>query len=757
MSAIENQDRPIQSEAGDDDPLLGEFQTLKRDIVDAERDRGKWRKYAQECYDFRSGHQWSEEDQKILRDQNRPEVTFNRTAPLVKAVCGLEVNNRQSVVYLPRQIGVTGVNEMITAAGKWVRDECSAEDEESEAFSDLVTCGEGWTETRMDYDEDPFGKIVKERIDPIEMGVNKGAFRSNYVDARMIYRVREMDPEDVRALLDIPDTINDGVLDATWLDRDVTPADGGSAPKRDYPDKTRAAVASHRVGKKRLVTVVQCQYWRREPVHLVATADDEEPMKLSTEDWEKFQTRAEAMNAAAEADPTGETQPLDYTHAQTTEKKFYECFIGMKILDQRPLKMGMFQFSAMTGERDRKEKYFTGMVGDMRDPQRWSNKFLAQTMNIMNANAKGGIIAETDAFTNQKQAMRDWSDPTKIIWVKPGSIAKNKVRDRTPIPLPSGLDQLMMFAISSIRDVTGINLELLGQADREQAASLEAQRRQSAMTILATMFDNLRKYRKRDGKLLLHFIWLLPDNTLVRVVEQGQTQYIPLIKKGLEIEKFDVIIDQAPSSPDQKQYIWSITAQILQMNILPPQAVIELLKYSPYPESVVQEIRKALGLDGPTSEQVQQKLQQAEQALKVLEQQLHEATQKAQDSANEAEQNKNDKTIELLKIKIDEYKAETDRLNAQWQAHIKMATAVATGQGGEVGEENQVVSGREELPDLDTIETMGNAGVAPGQPSGLEQKVDALAGMMQQLLQTLGQNQQQMEPVPPPPAEPPAE
>jgi hypothetical protein len=749
MSAIENQDRTLQSEVdGGDDPLLGEFQRIKKDIIGAERERGKWRTYARECYNFVDGHQWSAEDQKLLDDQHRPAVVFNRTRPLVKAVCGLEVNNRQSIVYLPRQLGQTGVNEMITATGKWIRDECCAEDEESEAFRDLVIAGEGWTETRMDFDEDPLGKIVKERVSSLEIGVNKGASRANYADARMIYRIREMDAEDVRALLSLPDSIDDAALDATWLDSDITPADGGTSPKRDYPKETRSGVREKSSGPRKMVKIIQCQYWKREPVHIVATAQDEQPQKMNDQDFEKFQARAEAMNQAADADETGQTQKVEYSHAQSTQKVFYECFIGVRILDSRPIKMGMFQFSCMTGERDTKRKFFVGMVGDMLDPQRWSNKFLAQTMNIMNSNAKGGIIAETDAFVNQKKATQDWSDPTKIIWAKPGSIAKNKIKDRVPIPLPSGLDQLMMFAISSIRDVTGINLELLGQADREQAASLEQQRRQSAMTILATIFDNLRKYRKRDGKLLLHFIWLLPDYTLVRVIEQGQYQYIPLIKQGLELEKFDIIIDQAPSSPDQKQYIWGITAQILQMNILPAPAIIELLKYSPYPESVVQEIRKALGLDGPTADQLQTKLQQAEQALQVLEQKLQEVSQKASSAES-------DKEIEQLNVQIDAYRAETERLKAQWDARIKMAGQIASA----TEEGTQVDTGSEQLPDFDAGEQQP-AAVAAGQPS-LEQKVDQLTGMVQQLVQALGsgqqQQQQQMEPVPPPSDQPPAE
>jgi hypothetical protein len=103
MSALENQDRPLQSEVDDSDPLLARFQRLKKDINAAESDRNKWRKVARDWYDMVANHQWSEDDERILREQNRPPVSFNRVAPMVKAVCGLEVNNRQSVVYLPRQ------------------------------------------------------------------------------------------------------------------------------------------------------------------------------------------------------------------------------------------------------------------------------------------------------------------------------------------------------------------------------------------------------------------------------------------------------------------------------------------------------------------------------------------------------------------------------------------------------------------------------------------------------------------------------
>src|SRR5687768_6575364 len=140
MSAIEEDDRPLESTEGEDENL-GEFQRLKKEITKAQRARGKWRKEAKESYAFVASDQWSTEDRAILNEQHRPEITFNRCAPILNAVCGLEVNNRQSVVYLPRTVSDSGVNETYTNAGKWIRDECHAEDEESEAFRDLAICG----------------------------------------------------------------------------------------------------------------------------------------------------------------------------------------------------------------------------------------------------------------------------------------------------------------------------------------------------------------------------------------------------------------------------------------------------------------------------------------------------------------------------------------------------------------------------------------------------------------------------------------
>jgi hypothetical protein len=699
-----------------------DFLRLKKWVKDGRASRSKWFKSARMAYQFVAGHQWSAEDKEILREQNRPEVTFNRTAPIVKAVCGLEINNRQQVVYLPREQGDVGVDEALTATARWLNDGCDAEDEESLAFRDMAICGEGWTESRMDFDIDPKGCYVEERVDPMEMGCNASARRANYIDRRMTYRVRDMDVADAQALFE--QSYMADVIDAKWLNDSVTPADGGRGNKLDYPDETRAGVPQSE--KRDTVKVCQVQWWDREKVNLVAT--EEKLLELSDEEFATLQQRHAALTEQAALDPLAEqVPPLD--HARVTKRVYYEAFLGATtMLEKRRREIQEFSFQPMTADYDPEDKCFYGIVNDLFDPQRWANKWLSQSMNVMNSNAKGGIIAEADVFVNVRKAQKDWADPTKMVIVKPGGM--KKIKERQPIPMPPGLENLLTFAIGSMRDVTGVNLELLGQADREQAASLEAQRRQSAMTILASLFNSKRRFTKRQGKLLLYFIQLLPQGTLIRVLEKGQYKYVPTMQLK-DVEKYDVIIDEAPTSPDQKQYIWAMTTQLLSQGIpLPPAAIAALLKYSPYPETVVKEISDAMGLGSEIPpEQMKVKLQQAEQALQVMEQHLKDAM----DNAKTAEDTQK---LEVMKVQIEEYRAETERMKVQLDAEAKdgarQDAAVNAEADRHAGVAQAVVAAS--VPDASNAPEPDSSATPPAEDQTAA-RLDRIEQMLMQLLQ----------------------
>src|SRR5215831_1345324 len=182
----------------------------------------KWHKEARLDFDFRAGEQWPEEDKKYMEDaQKRACLVFNQIDPVIDVVAGSEITNRQEVRYVPRQVGDAPVNETLTEAARWFRDECDAEFEESAAFADAATCGMGWTETRLDYEDNPDGDPKIERIDPLEMVWDNIAKQANIGDARRIFRVRRKMPL-IDAKTKWPRDIygrpieDDAIYDATW-------------------------------------------------------------------------------------------------------------------------------------------------------------------------------------------------------------------------------------------------------------------------------------------------------------------------------------------------------------------------------------------------------------------------------------------------------------------------------------------------------------------------------------------------------------
>jgi hypothetical protein len=616
-----------------------DFATLKGYVTSALNAHSEWYKEAREAFDFVAGHQWEDADELAMENSGRPPIKFNLVGPTINAVCGMEVNNRQQVRYLPRTMGETQINERLTSLADWVRDECQAEDEESAAFRDATICGRGATETRLSFDEEPTGKIVIDRRDPLECFVDPAATKANFADRKYSGDFRDIDIDEAIAMFPGQPW---STLNATWASTaDVS--DGGEGNKRDYPSETRAAL---RDGvRPKTVRIVRIQWWEREPAYLVQ-GQNGDPQQV---DADRYEQLSQLM----------QEQGLPVPPAQRVfVRRFKEAFLGNGSILEQNENVDGFSLTFMTGTWDRNKRYHYGLVRPLLDPQRIVNKSLVQTHQILNTNAKGGLLIEKGAFANPRDAEKDWSDPTKTVIVADGAISGERIMPRVAPPLPPALTTLLELSMSSIRNVTGVNLEILGAADRDQAASLEFQRRQSAMSILAPLFDSLRRYRKTQGYVLIDCIRKLPPGVLVRVTDEqrqqaqpGQPAPQPQFQQfdpaafGLSDEqvRFDVIVDEAPSSPNQKMETWAALQPFVPN--LPPQALAVVLKYSPLPQAASQELAQAIG--GQLPPEVQQQIQQGQQQIAQLTQ--------------ENQQLKADRSVDQGKLQIEGFKAQTDR------------------------------------------------------------------------------------------------
>ncbi|MBU6430467.1 MAG: hypothetical protein KGR26_15730, partial [Cyanobacteria bacterium REEB65] len=370
--------------------------------------------------------------------------------PMVEVIGGLEIGNRQEQRFIARRVDPIegGETDLMTEAGRWFRDECDGADEESDSFLDAVITGMGWTNTRIDYDDDLDGQGRIDRMDPMELFWDASARKSNLSDARRLFWVKDVPLHEAAGLF--PDFSTDE-LNAGWADSVESdarePHDAQQAPfyRIDQSQKIDRFTTS--------VRMVEKQWWELESVYRFIDPVDQIVKVASEEEWTILYARYLAMGM----DPICVKQRI---------KKYYRAILGSKLLKKwsGPAKGG-FTWKCITARQDRNKGTFYGVVRAMMDPQRWANKWLSQTMHIMNTGAKGGIIAERDAFEDTQEAEDTWADSSAIVWANKGALSGpggSKIQPRPPNNMPPALDKLLTFAISSIRDTTGVSLELLG-------------------------------------------------------------------------------------------------------------------------------------------------------------------------------------------------------------------------------------------------------------------------------------------------------
>jgi hypothetical protein len=152
--------------------------------------------------------------------------------------------------------------------------------------------------------------------------------------------------------------------------------------------------------------------------------------------------------------------------------------------------------------------------------------------------------------------------------------------------------------------------------DANQPGVLEAQRKQAGMTILATLFDSLRRFRKQVGRVRLHYIQnYLSDGRLIRIAkEDGTTEAIPLLRDQAA-GQYEVIVEDAPTSPNSKEQTWATIQQVLPAfkELLTPEAVITVLEYSPLPSKLVGAFKEMASKPNPEAEMAKQIAQAVEQ------------------------------------------------------------------------------------------------------------------------------------------------
>jgi hypothetical protein len=597
---LDAQATPAEAESSDD-ALLARFDEWDSQLA------GHWSAWLEKArywYGFVGGDQWTEEEIAQLEGNRKIAVTFNLAGPVIDAVQGAEISNRQQVQYYPREVGDTGVADVLSQGAEYVSDECNGDQEDSESFWDCLICGLGWTETRPDVEGDKV-MLIKERVDPLQMRADPSARKRCLEDMRYVKREIPMSPddfEDFKAEMQRPDLSADG----------AAVGDG----KRLTIVNPRVRYTHGMLGEGTdLDTVVVCewQWWDREPVMLAAMPSQQDAsvtqiQKLSPDDFSKVQA-----------------QMPDLKYVSSHHKVYYRAFTaGGELLGKEQLQENDFRYKCITGKRDRNAGTWFGLIKPMVDPQRFTNKLYSEILHIIRTNANGGMALEEDAVDDIRGFEQTWSATDKITWLKPGALSGahgSKMSPKTPPPVQPALFQLMEFAKDMVQACTGVNEEILGLVGREQAGVLEQQRKQAAYGILSAFFDAKRRYQRNQGQLLLAQMRVyFPPDKLVRIVDAGTSQYVPLAQ-SLQTQEYDIIVDEAPSGPDQKakvmQVMLPLLPQLLQAGLIGPEEIADILPFLDVPAAVSMKLANSIRQRSQMNIQMQQQNAQLEMQAKI--------------------------------------------------------------------------------------------------------------------------------------------
>lgn len=503
----------------------------------------KWRKQAEEDFAFVDGHQWDPKDEAKLKEENRPAIVFNRTGATIDAACGVEIGQQQEITCKQKGLEDGGTAEVATAIVEWVDDQCDATTEESDAFRDCLISGLAWVECRVDDVGEI--RVVEQRIDPFEIVWDASSQRRNFTDGRHVFRTRELSLEEAREFFP---GVEDEDLDCTWDTGDgktIIEGRRGYGSGRHDDDLTGQRV------------------------------------KIGEAQWREL-----------EIDP------------ETGRKKWciYQSFFGRVEL-QPPVKLptgpeGLFNYQACTGKYDHKDKIPYGIVRSVKDPQRYANKFLLQSMHILNTTAKNAVGIEQGSVENLDQFRKEWAQPGAVVEFRPGALVNGRVQLFSGQQMPTVLADLMMFALSSIRECSGINLEMLGQAAREQAGVLEQERKKAAVTILAVYFKNLTALRKTLGKLRLRYALsgMIPPEDLMEAVGPDNAETLAQLTPDKAL-RYDIIVDESPTSPNAKDRYWNamqpVLPALMKREDLPPEVWAEIVRYMPIPSGMSEALIRA--------------------------------------------------------------------------------------------------------------------------------------------------------------------
>jgi hypothetical protein len=186
-----------------------------------------------------------------------------------------------------------------------------------------------------------------------------------------------------------------------------------------------------------------------------------------------------------------------------------------------------------------------GIVRGMKDPQRELNKRRTQELRILNSTANSGWISVKDSWVSPDDVEEYGSTPgVNLEWDydKAHGVAPSRI---TPAPLSQGHAQLAAENTQDLKELSGINTDLLAMTEGGQSSGKAiAIRQRQGLVMVQKIFDNLSQTKRLLGRFILSQLSDIYDvETAIKVMGEA------FVKQNFSVPVTAPVVDPKTGQP----------------------------------------------------------------------------------------------------------------------------------------------------------------------------------------------------------------
>lgn len=568
------------------------------------------------------GRQWSDDDKKSLDDLGRPWLEENIIFSTVNTVIGYQTQSRMDIAYKPREVDDQDISDVLSKLSMFLTDQNKYPWKESQVFSDGLIQQRGFFDIKMDFNENTYGDISIEVLDPLDVIPDPDA--------------KSYDPDDWA-----------DVIVTSWMSFDDIKETYGLGKWRQIENsilnEPDFGYGSYEEERNKFGTVNNYSAFYTDVTSV-------KHARLVNRQYWKLQNREFYFNVE-----TGDLYPVP-DDIKPRDKRRYAKENKYEIIKKvvKRIRWTVSSRDVILFDEWSPYDHFTvvpyfpyfrrgvtvGLVDNLIKTQEMLNKVYSQILHVVNTTANSGWKVEENSLVNMdvEDLETAGSQTGLVLEYKRGQAAPEKIE---PNPIPSGLKDLVTSGVELIRLISGVSETFQGGKGPEVSGTAIQSRVHQAAVQLAAPIDNLFRTRNMVAERILKLIqgFYTQERTFVIVGsnDKGQSVNTPItinqeqpdvshLINDVTVGKYDVVIADVPTQITFQNAQFSQAIEMRKFGVQIPDD--EMVRMSTL--SRKNEIAKKIE-GGPSEEQQRLQDQQVQLQLEQLQKTIEELEAKTKD------------------------------------------------------------------------------------------------------------------------------